>query len=76
MEIHRTSYNKTKEYFREANGLTDFRYLADGKKDPSKFEPYAQVFQEKEGFLNNLSVLDLIFNEGRYAMDYLKSCKL
>jgi hypothetical protein len=23
-------------------------------------------------FLNNLSILDLIFNEGRYAVDYLK----
>ncbi|MGG7035916.1 MAG: WbqC family protein [Flavobacterium sp.] len=70
------SYNKTEEFFREANGLTDFRHLADGKKDKSNFEPYPQVFQEKEGFLNNLSVLDLLFNEGRYAMDYLKNCKL
>jgi len=56
------SYNKTEEFFRDANGLTDLRHLADGKKDPSKFEPYPQVFQEKEGFLNNLSVLDLLFN--------------
>jgi WbqC-like protein family len=68
------SYNpeKTIEYFREANGLQDFRYLADGKKDKSAFEPYTQVFGDKHGFINNLSILDLLFNEGRYALDYLK----
>ncbi len=63
---------KTIEYFREANGLQDFRYLADGKKDKSAFEPYTQVFGDKHGFINNLSILDLLFNEGRYALDYLK----
>lgn len=63
---------KTVEYFREANGLTDYRYLADGKKDKSAFEPYTQVFGDKHGYINNLSILDLLFNEGRYALDYLK----
>lgn len=63
---------KTTEYFHEAEGLTDFRHLANGKKDTSVFEPYTQVFGDKHGFINNLSVLDLLFNEGRYAVDYLK----
>lgn len=63
---------KTVEYFREANGLQDYRYLADGKKDNSQFEPYTQVFGDKHGYINNLSILDLLFNEGRYAMEYLK----
>ena len=45
---------------------------ADGKKDVSNFTPYTQVFGEKHGFINNLSVLDLLFNEGRFALDYLK----
>ncbi|MFT5754987.1 MAG: hypothetical protein ACI924_002238, partial [Flavobacterium sp.] len=31
-----------------------------------------QVFNDKHGFINNLSILDLLFNEGRYAVDYLK----
>src|SRR6476620_4611214 len=48
------SYSKTEEFFREGNGLVDFRHLTDGKKDKSAFESYPQVFQEKEGFLNNL----------------------
>jgi len=71
-------YDKTPEYFREvdSNTVLDFRTLADGKKDDSQFETYTQVFEEKNGFLNNLSVLDLLFNEGRYALDYLKNQKL
>ncbi len=68
-------YGTTTEYFQEIDNKTilDFRYLANGKKDDSQFEPYPQVFEEKEGFLNNLSVLDLLFNEGKFAFDYLKS---
>jgi len=67
------TYDKTTEYFHEVADKTDFRHLANGKKDASQFEPYTQVFEEKHGFLNNLSILDLLFNEGRYAVDYLKN---
>jgi PKD repeat protein len=69
-------YNETTEYFHEVNDKTDFRQLINGKKDTSVFEPYTQVFEEKHGFINNLSILDLLFNEGRYALDYLKKQKL
>ncbi len=71
-------YKTTTEYFQEvdSNVILDFRTLADGKKDKSQFETYTQVFDDKHGFLNNLSVLDLLFNEGRYALDYLKSQKI
>jgi hypothetical protein len=65
-------FRATTEYFSEVSNTKDFRFLADGKKDISTFENYPQVFQEKEGFLNNLSVLDLLFNEGKFALDYLK----
>ena len=64
-------HNKTVEYFHEAPQHNDLRVLANGKKDTSNFEPYTQVFEEKHGFLNNLSILDLLFNEGRYAKEYL-----
>ena len=67
------TYDKTTEYFHEVANKTDFRHLANGKKDASQFEPYTQVFEEKHGFLNNLSILDLLFNEGRNAVDYLKN---
>ena len=71
-------YGTTTEYFHEvdSNVTMDLRRLANGKKDHSQFEPYTQVFEEKQGFLNNLSVLDVLFNEGRYALDYLKKQKL
>lgn len=65
-------WNTTSEYFREVPDFTDFRTLADGKKDTSVFESYTQVFGDKYGFLSNLSTLDLLFNEGRYSLDYLK----
>ena len=65
-------YEKTTEYFHEVTDFEDFRKLANGKKDTSTFDSYTQVFGDKHGFLNNLSVLDLLFNEGRYALEYLK----
>jgi len=71
-------YDTTTEYFHEVdtNAVIDLRYLVNGKKDNSSFESYTQVFWEKHGFLNNLSILDLLFNEGKYALDYLKSQQL
>lgn len=71
-------YNTTTEYFHEVNTnlVSDFRFLANGKKDTSLFETYTQVFDDKYGFINNLSILDLLFNEGKFAIDYLKSQKI
>lgn len=69
-------YEKTSEYFHETPSFKDYRYLVNGKKDTSEFEPYTQVFEEKHGFINNLSILDLLFNEGRYAVEYLKNQEL
>jgi hypothetical protein len=65
-------YNETIEYFHNVDGITDYRNLVNGKKDTTIIESYTQVFDDKHGFINNLSILDLLFNEGRYAMDYLK----
>jgi len=36
---------------------------------------YTQVFQGKYGFLSNLSIIDLLFNEGNYSKDYLLKIK-
>jgi len=65
-------YDETIEYFHEAENKTDYRSLINGKKDNTLLEPYTQVFHQKYGFINNLSILDLLCNEGRYALDYLK----
>ena len=72
------NYTTTTEYFHEVDTTvtTDYRSLVNGKKDFSIFENYTQVFDDKHGFINNLSVLDLLFNEGKYAMVYLKKQQL
>lgn len=67
---------KTTEFFHEVPDYSDFRHLVNGKKDNTKVEEYTQVFNEKHGFINNLSILDLLFNDGRYAVDYLKKQQL
>lgn len=52
----------------------DYRFLANAKKMPDyNLKPYTQVFDNKHGFIGNLSVLDLLFNEGTNALDYLES---
>lgn len=70
------TYDKTMEYFHDTPSKTDLRYLVNGKKDTTQIEPYTQVFHEKFGFINNLSILDLLFNEGKYALEYLKQQSL
>ena len=67
---------KTTEFFHEAYDYSDFRHLVNGKKDNTQIDEYIQVFNEKHGFINNLSILDLLFNDGRYAVDYLKKQQL
>lgn len=70
-------YSKSTEYLKEVGSeVMDFRALANGKKDANQFEPYVQVFDDKNGFLNNLSILDLLFNEGRSAVAYLQRQEL
>jgi hypothetical protein len=67
---------KTTEYFHDVTEYIDFRSLVNGKKDGTQIEEYTQVFGDKQGFINNLSILDLLFNEGRYAVDYLRNQQL
>lgn len=66
--------NKTSEYVLNPKDKEDLRNLINAKIKP-KFEHghYTQVFQEKYGFLPNLSVLDLIFNEGPNSLNFLEA---
>ncbi len=59
------------------NGILNFRNEFSPKKESSiKFTPYTQVFAEKFGFIPNLSILDLIFDQGPESLQYLKQIKL
>ncbi len=65
--------SKTVVYEPIVSNLQDCRKLAVVKKEPDYgFEKYTQVFDGKHGFLANLSILDLLFNEGTNALTYLE----
>ncbi|TYB77060.1 WbqC family protein [Bizionia myxarmorum] len=67
---------ETATFEKNPMGSTDLRFLvqAKGEKAP-EFEPYTQVFDDKHDYINNLSILDLLFNEGPNAVNYLQSQK-
>nr|WP_321226443.1 WbqC family protein [uncultured Psychroserpens sp.] len=68
------NYTVTKTFELEPKLVMDARLLANSRKEiPQKFKPYAQVFDDKHGFLDNISILDLLFNEGPNTELYLKS---
>ncbi len=67
-------YSKTNEYIKTPKDITDLRILANVKKEESyALGSYIQVFSEKHGFIPNLSILDLLFNEGTNALTYLEN---
>lgn len=53
----------------------DYRNCFDSKSEPCSelFPVYNQVFIEKHGFIPDLSILDLLFNQGPMASEYLRN---
>lgn len=71
------NYSKTESYNKTAGNKNDLRHLVNtSQKQEQQFSPYTQVFSNKYGFINNLSILDLLFNEGPNTLNYLQSQKL
>ncbi len=67
-------YNTTTHFEKEPIAVLDARPLANSRKEIEQcFQNYAQVFDDKHGFKNNLSILDLLFNEGPNTVLYLES---
>lgn len=68
----KVEYRYTDEYQPEYPGMADLR-LTLNPKHPAQFDqkPYFQLFEERHGFLNNLSIVDLLFNHGPQAVNYL-----
>jgi len=58
----------TTGYIKNCSKKEDFRYLLSPKSNsPVKGfnpEPYQQIFDERNGFFPNLSIIDLLFNTG------------
>ena len=64
-------YSKTDEYVLDGK-LEDFREFANAKNHPKTLtKTYIQMFDDKHGFIPNLSILDLLFMEGPNAISYL-----
>ncbi len=69
-------YSFTKMYEKDPS-CTDLRFLTSSKlKNNFNLNPYTQVLEANHGFLPNLSILDLLFNEGTNAISYLVAQKL
>ena len=63
--------------FDKTPATNDYRHLAIAKKEPSyPLESYTQVLESHHDFLPNLSVLDLLFNEGPNSINYLEAQNL
>jgi hypothetical protein len=68
------NFSFTESYQKEIISFTDFRPFADPKIKQSEHPiNYFQVFENKYGKINNLSVLDILFNEGPQALQLLKN---
>ncbi len=70
------SYKKNESFQKIVKDKTDLRHLSNRKQESQQFNSYPQVFDSKHGFIENLSILDLICNEGTNALNYLQSQKL
>ena len=72
----KSTYLKTSEYSLDSN-VNDYRYLANVKKEkPIIIDTYIQMFDDKYGFLSNLSMLDLLFMEGPNSISFLEKIEL
>lgn len=62
----------SEEFAPPANDPGDFRYRPDPAKPPLfEHRRYLQVFSATHEFIPNLSIIDLIFNQGPDATEYL-----
>ncbi len=65
--------------FQPSSGVDDYREVLHPKRpntvlrDLGLEKPYFQVFARKYGFISDLSIMDLLFNEGPDSICYLKN---
>ena len=62
----------SKKYVEDYNIKFDLRNLIEHKNKTKKLiQNYTKVFSNKNGFINDLSIIDLIFNEGPNSLSFL-----
>ena len=52
--------------------IDDLNFLTNVKRSTEENTKYIQTFEEKNGFINDLSILDLLFNCGPNSLDYIQ----
>ena len=73
------NYDKTDKFVMNYEGEQDNRFLVNAKKKlpiEADLPKYTQMFDDRNGFMPNLSVSDLLFMEGPNALTYLENIKL
>ena len=71
------NYSFSSEYHKTIVGADDYRNIISPKEslDSDKnfsIKIYSQVFETRHGFIPNLSIVDLLFNQGSRAIEQLK----
>lgn len=77
--IHEMPYQLTDSYEQKNDTFTDFRNQFTPKfhsNQEIKPKPHTQLFLDKNGFIPNLSILDLLFCKGPESLLYLRDFKL
>jgi hypothetical protein len=67
----------SEDYIKEPKNQIDLRQAFSKKANPLAVDlkPYMQVYSHLNGFLANLSILDLLFNLGPETLSYLEKSK-
>jgi hypothetical protein len=65
-------YALTQSYEEGYEGMADLRNSISPKKTSAhNFQPYYQVFEERHGFIPNLSIVDLLFSQGPQSSKFI-----
>tara|TARA_B100001758_G_scaffold236617_1_gene237859 strand:- start:113 stop:730 length:618 start_codon:yes stop_codon:yes gene_type:complete len=72
------NYKFTNEYKRTNKAINDSRELSRRNKTgaANSIKQYHQVFEENHGFIKNLSMIDLIFNQGIGSLDFFEKSNI